>query len=72
MANVRVDLNVLKGVTPNQMREGKLKTVFKYVRTHMIFYIKMDVRFTHKSRLVAGGHKTTPPSSITYSNFVTR
>ena len=52
MANVRVDFQVLKGVTPENMREGKIKPVFKYVRTHMIFDIKMDGKFTRKDRLV--------------------
>jgi Reverse transcriptase (RNA-dependent DNA polymerase) len=36
----------------------------------MVFDIKMD--FTHKARLVAGGHVTDPPSSITYSSVVSR
>ena len=61
MANVQVTFEVLKGVTPEQMREGKLKSVFKYVGTHMIFDIKMDGKFTRKVRLVAGGHKMAPP-----------
>jgi hypothetical protein len=34
----------------------------------MIFDIRMD--FTHKARLVAGGHVTDPPTSITYSSVV--
>jgi hypothetical protein len=34
----------------------------------MVFDIKMD--FTHKARLVAGGHVTDPPASITYSSVV--
>ena len=38
----------------------------------MIFDIKMDGKFTCKARLVAGGHKAAPPSSITYSSVVTR
>ena len=38
----------------------------------MVFNIKMDSKFTSKARLVAGGHKTAPPSSITYSSVVTR
>jgi hypothetical protein len=37
---------------------------------HMIFDIKMD--FTRKARLVAGGHVTDPPSSITYASVVSR
>ena len=32
----------------------------------------MDGRFTRKARLVAGGHTTDPPSSITYSSVVAR
>jgi hypothetical protein len=37
---------------------------------HMIFDVKMD--FTRKARLVAGGHVTDPPSSITYASVVSR
>ena len=32
----------------------------------------MDGKFTRKSRIVAGGHKTALPSSITYSIVVTK
>ena len=38
----------------------------------MIFYIKMDGKFTIKSRLVADVHTTAPPSLITYSSVVYR
>ena len=65
MANVCVAFEVLKGVTPYQMREGKLKPGFKYVGTHIIIDIKMDDNFTRKARLVAGGHNMTPALSIT-------
>ena len=37
MANIHVAFKVLQGVTLEKMREGNVKTVFKYVRTHMIF-----------------------------------
>ena len=36
----------------------------------MIFDIKMDGKFTIKSRFLADGHTTSPPSSITYSSVV--
>ena len=62
MANVRVDFQVLKGVIPENMKEEKIKTVFKYFGTHMIFDIKMDGKFTRKVRLVAGRNKTEPHS----------
>ena len=57
MANVCVAFDFLKGVTLEQMREVKLKPVFKYVRTHVIFDIKMDSEFTRKARLVSDRHR---------------
>ena len=61
MANVRVSFGVLKGVTPEQMIEVKLKPVFKYVGTHIISDTKTDINFTRKARLVARGYKTETP-----------
>ena len=72
MANIRVAFGVLKIVTPEEMREGKVKPGFKYVGTHIIFDIKMDDKFTRKSRLFAVVHKTAPPYSITHSSVVNR
>ncbi len=47
------------------------KTELEYDLTlHMVFDVKMD--FTRKARLVAGGHLTDPPASITYSSVVSR
>ena len=43
---------------------------FKWIPLHMIFDVKMD--FTRKARLVAGGHVTDPPESMTYSSVVSR
>ena len=34
---VCVDLKDLKGITPEQMIEGKIKPGFNHVRTHMVF-----------------------------------
>jgi Reverse transcriptase (RNA-dependent DNA polymerase) len=42
----------------------------KLIPCHMIFTIKMD--FTHKACFVAGGHRTNPPTSLTYSSVVSR
>jgi hypothetical protein len=42
----------------------------KKIPCHIIFDVKMD--FTRKARFVAGGHKTYPPSSVTYSSVVSR
>ncbi len=38
---------------------------------HMIFDIKMD-DFRQKARLVAGGHLTKAPATITYASVVSR
>jgi hypothetical protein len=72
MKNVRVAFEKLEGVNEAQMKTGKIKPGFKYVGTHMIFDIKMDGKFTRKARLVADGHKTDAPPSITYSSVVSR
>jgi hypothetical protein len=42
----------------------------KEIPCHIIFDIKMD--FTRKASFVAGGRKTDPPMSLTYSSVVSR
>jgi hypothetical protein len=42
----------------------------KKITVHMVFDIKPD--FTRKARLVAGGHLTDPPTSMTYASVVSR
>ena len=42
-----------------------LKNLHGYKGTHMIFDVKFGENFRRKARLVADGHKTDPPSSIT-------
>ena len=36
----------------------------------MIFYIKLGDTFRRRSIMVAGGHNTKTPSSVTYSSVV--
>ena len=43
---------------------------YKQIPCHIIFDVKMD--FARKARFVAGGHKTDPPSTLTYSSVVSR
>ena len=54
------------------MRKWKINPVYEHVNVHMIFDINMDGKFTRNARLVATGHTTAPPSSITYSSVVYR
>ncbi|GFH56846.1 hypothetical protein CTEN210_13322 [Chaetoceros tenuissimus] len=72
MSNVRIAFERLEGVTREEMETGKVKPGYKFCGTHMIFDIKMDGKFTRKARLVADGHKTDAPASITYSSVVSR
>ena len=61
MENVRIafDIRPLGSATPPG---------FKKIPLTMIYDIKMD--FTKNARLVAGGHRTDPPTSMTYSSVV--
>ena len=72
MKKVCIAFEKLDGVTPENTRKGKINPGYEHVNVHMIFYIKKDGKFTRKSRLVANGHTTSPPSSITYPSVVSR
>eukprot|EP00804_Cyclotella_cryptica_P009986 CCRYP_015410-RA/>CCRYP_015410-RA protein AED:0.07 eAED:-0.02 QI:0/0/0/0.66/0.5/0.66/3/0/553 len=64
MKNVRVAFDVLPdGVAPPPDHQ--------YIRCHMIFDVKME-DFRRKARLVAGGHVTKAPATLTYANDVSR
>ena len=54
--------------------EGNVEDLIGYqkVKCHIIFDVKLGENFRRKARLVAGGHTTDPPSSITYSSVVSR
>ena len=43
---------------------------YKWILLRMIFDVKID--FMHKARLVARGHLTDPPTTLTYSSVVSR
>ena len=58
--------------TVEQALSGKKLVGYQQIECHMIFDIKMDGNFTRKARLVAGGHTTNTPASVTYSSVVTR
>ena len=42
-----------------------------FTQYHMIFDIKME-NFRHKARLVARGHMTKAPATITYASIMSR
>ena len=61
ITNFRIAFEKLDGITPDEMRKGKIKPGYDHVNVHMVFDIKMDGKFTIKARLVADGHTTAPP-----------
>jgi hypothetical protein len=72
MRKVRVAYQVKEGVTPDDVRSGRVSDMigFQEITCHLIFDVKMD--FTRKARFVAGGHTTEPPASVTYASVVSR
>ena len=52
--------------------DGDIKDLVGYtsINCHLIFDIKMGENFCRKARMVAGGHMTDTPPSITYSSVV--
>ena len=65
----------MKNVRPAfEVFEGKIKDLVGYqsIKCHVIWDIKLGENFCCKARLVAGGHTTDTPSSITYSSVVSR
>ena len=72
MTNVGITFDNLDGVTPGDMRKGEINPGYEHVNVHIIFDIKMDGKFIRNEILVADGHTTATPSSITYSSVVSR
>ena len=55
--------------------EGGVEQVpsgFQEIKCHMIFDIKIGENFCRKAQLVAGGHTTEAPATLTYSLVVSR
>ena len=57
-----------------EVYEGKIEDLVGYqeVKCHIIWDVKLGENFGCKARLVAGGHTTDVPPSITYSSVVSR
>ena len=66
MKNVRPAFEVFEG------DEHQLHSGFQEIKCHMIFDVKIGENFRRKARLVAGGHTTDAPATLTYSSVVSR
>eukprot|EP00970_Alexandrium_tamarense_P017104 scaffold8306_cov156-Alexandrium_tamarense.AAC.1 len=62
MQNVRIAFDILPDGTTAPIG-------YQHVRCHMIFDVKME-DFRRKARLVAGGHTTEAPPTLTYASVV--
>lgn len=65
----------MKNVRPAfEVYEGRIEDLVGYqrIKCHVIWDVKLGENFRRKARLVAGGHTTELPSSITYSSVVSR
>ena len=71
---INEEMKKIKEMEAFKIYNGKPEDLFGYkqISTHMIFDIKLGENFRRKARLVADGHKTDPPSSVTYSSVVSR
>ncbi len=64
MSEVRIAFNILPD-------GGSAPIGYQKIPCHMIFEVKME-DFRQKARLVAGGHLTEAPATITYASVVSR
>ena len=66
--------NEMKNVRPAfEAFEGgveQLPSRFQEIKCHMIFDVKIGENFCRKACLVAGGHTTDAPATLTYSSVV--
>ena len=68
-------MDEMKNVRPAfEVFEGKKEQLVGYqeIKCHIVWDVKLGENFRRKARLVAGGHVTDTPSSITYSSVVSR
>ena len=73
MKNVRIAFELFDESLSNEEAIKELKRKgYQQIDCHIIFDVKMGENFRRKARMVAGGHKTSTPSSLTYSSVVSR
>jgi len=66
MRNVRPAFEIFDGTAKD------LPVGYQRIKCHVIWDVKLGENFRRKARLVAGGHTTTTPTSLTYSSVVSR
>ena len=64
MNNARPAFEVFKG------KEDDIPKDYQFMWCHVIFDKKFRENFLHKARLLAGGHMTDTPNTLTYSSVI--
>ena len=68
MANVGIVFSPSEEQNPHELE----RLGYQWINCHMIFDVKLGENFRRKAHLVAGGHMTDTPASMTYSSVVSR
>ena len=66
MENVRISFEEHNG------NIRSLPNGYQKIDCHMVFDVKMGKNFKRKARIIAGGHKTETPVTLTYSLVISR
>ena len=61
---------IRKAITKYKGKSAAELIGYQQIKTRIIFDIKLGENFRRKARLVADGHLTDTPASITYSSIV--
>ena len=73
MKNANIAFELYEGNVSQEQAILQLKAQgYQQISYHIIFDVKMGENFRRKARLVAGGHTTATPSTLTYSSVVSR
>ena len=68
MANFGIAFSSSEEQNPHELE----RLGYQWINCHMIFDVKLGENFRRKARLVAGGHMTDTPASMTYSSVISR
>ena len=66
MRNVRPAFEAIEG------KKEDLPRGYQQIKCHVVWDVKLGENFWRKARLVAGGHTTDTPSTLTYSSVVSQ
>ena len=69
---IEMEMKKIRNAVKKYDKEPTTLVGWQEITTHFVFDIKLGENFRRKARLVADGHKTETPASVTYSTVVSR